>query len=71
MSNYTAWFTTEIPINDGPWKFHGLPGMILKVSDGEGNFQYIAFGLQQYGDNVLIMKNKVEYEKTSLNNFIV
>ncbi|MDD2436077.1 MAG: GLPGLI family protein [Massilibacteroides sp.] len=67
--NYTAWFTTEIPINDGPWEFHGLPGLILKVSDSDGNFQYLAIGLQQYGDNILIMKDKVEYEKTSLENF--
>lgn len=67
--NYTAWFTTEIPINDGPWKFHGLPGLILKVSDSDGNFQYLAIGLQQYGDNILIMKDKVENEKTSLENF--
>ncbi|MGC4130118.1 MAG: GLPGLI family protein [Bergeyella sp.] len=30
---WTAWFTTEIPIQDGPYKFRGLPGMIVKVED--------------------------------------
>lgn len=67
--NYSAWFTTEIPINDGPWKFHSLPGLILKVSDNEGYFQYLAIGLQQYEGNVEIMQDKVEYEKVSLGDF--
>ena len=31
--NYEAWFTREIPIPEGPYKFYGLPGLIVKVSD--------------------------------------
>lgn len=31
--NWIAWFTPEIPFQDGPYKFHGLPGLILKISD--------------------------------------
>lgn len=38
--NYTAWYAVEIPISDGPWKFWGLPGMILKVSDDEGHYSF-------------------------------
>lgn len=66
---YTAWFTPEIPVNDGPWKFNGLPGLILKVSDDDNLFQYLAIGLEQYGENVEIVKDKVDYEKPSLANF--
>jgi GLPGLI family protein len=35
--NYKVWFTTDLPFKAAPWKFHGLPGVVLKVeSDGEG-----------------------------------
>lgn len=30
---WIAWFTTDIPIQDGPYKFKDLPGLILKVED--------------------------------------
>ncbi len=30
---WTAWFTPEIPIQDGPYKFFGLPGLIVKMED--------------------------------------
>jgi GLPGLI family protein len=35
---WTAWFSSEIPFQDGPYKFHGLPGLIVKLQDSDGQF---------------------------------
>lgn len=37
---YVAWFTDDIPIQNGPWKFCGLPGLIVKVNDTQNNYTY-------------------------------
>lgn len=29
--DYEAWYAPEIPVPNGPYKFHGLPGMILAI----------------------------------------
>jgi len=34
---WIAWFSTDIPVNDGPYKFYGLPGLIVKVEDTTGS----------------------------------
>jgi GLPGLI family protein len=31
----TAWYTPEIPLNQGPESYWGLPGLILEVNDGK------------------------------------
>jgi GLPGLI family protein len=37
---FIAWFTTEIPIQDGPYKFWGLPGLIIDLYDKENIFHF-------------------------------
>lgn len=38
--NYVAWFTTEIPVPLGPWKFSGLPGLIISVYDTKERYSF-------------------------------
>lgn len=51
---YTAWFTSDIPLPFGPYKFGGLPGLILKIEDSEHQYVWEAIGFEN--TNVPIMK---------------
>ncbi|MFN4147736.1 MAG: GLPGLI family protein, partial [Runella sp.] len=37
---YYAWFSPDFPIQDGPYKFWGLPGLIFKIHDFENHFSF-------------------------------
>ncbi len=65
--DYIAWFTEDIPINDGPWKFWGLPGLILKVADAQNLFQWIGIGIEKL--NADIAMDKTKYENATLKQF--
>jgi GLPGLI family protein len=40
--DYEVWFTSDIPVPFGPWKFNGLPGAILYVVDKTGDVEFSA-----------------------------
>ena len=37
---YIAFFARSIPIPDGPYKFNGLPGLIVKIIDNKNEVSY-------------------------------
>ena len=37
---WIAWFTTDIPFQDGPYVFQGLPGLIVEIKDEKNNFLF-------------------------------
>ncbi len=44
---WTAWFTTEIPINDGPDIFSGLPGLITRLESSDKEYQFSLVAVEQ------------------------
>lgn len=70
--NYKAWFAPDIPIADGPWKFCGLPGLILKITDSKNEVRFELSSLEKARrndpviirlDNDLVATTKKEYDK--------
>lgn len=42
--HWTAWFTTALPFQDGPYKFYGLPGLIVKIEDDGKEYSWMLKG---------------------------
>jgi GLPGLI family protein len=62
---YIAWFTPDIPINDGPWKIYGLPGLILRLEDEDGLFVHQAIGLTSHAEKPITMSDDNYTEATA------
>lgn len=48
---WLAWFCNDLPFPDGPYKFYGLPGLILKISDSEDLFNFSFVGNKNIKEN--------------------
>lgn len=54
---WIAWFAKDIPINDGPYKFFGLPGLIVKIEDEGLNYSWLLVGnkkINNYNENTSV-----------------
>ena len=66
-----AWFTMDLPVQDGPYKFSGLPGLIVKAEDDKSEYSFDLMQvkklnampeLSQMGQDISITKEK--FKKT-------
>lgn len=37
---WTVWFTTGIPVAEGPYIFYGLPGLIVRAADARSDYDF-------------------------------
>ncbi len=60
---WIAWFTTEIPISDGPYKFCGLPGLVVQVKDRKEHWVFTLRDIQNTADYKATLQGQMDYER--------
>lgn len=60
---WTVFYCEDVPIMDGPWKLHGLPGLIMKANDKDGQYNFECIGINSNARR-LITIDKVPFNNT-------
>ncbi len=73
---YFAWFTPQVAVNEGPWKFHGLPGLIMEVYDSRNQYHFTISSIYpcKNPQDIIILPEKTpegnKYIKTQRKDFL-
>jgi GLPGLI family protein len=67
---YIAWYSGEIAVADGPWKFGGLPGLIMEVADSKGHYSFTLEGINSQASRDITIPD-VQYNKASREKFYI
>lgn len=67
---WSAWFSPEIPVDAGPWKLLGLPGLILEAVDSTGQHHFTVNGIEHTNTPIPKIYEPYDYEKTSRKEFL-
>lgn len=78
---YDVWYALDLPVNNGPWKFHGLPGLIVKVISSDSKIQFTITGIKKSTDDfatqdelatddTITLSEYASYREKALDEFI-
>ena len=67
---WKVWFTPDIPINAGPWKLPGLPGLIMAAVDSTGQHHFTITGIESGNMDIPKIYEPIDYEKTTRKEFL-
>lgn len=61
--HWTAWFAPDVPIQEGPWKLIGLPGLILEARESSGQHWFVATGIERSNQEIYSIYPYRNYDK--------
>lgn len=73
--NWIAWYTLDLPLNSGPYKFKGLPGLIVKITDETNSYDFELYSIKKHSylplkktyhikkENERIIVNRTKYNE--------
>lgn len=67
---WIAWFTTEIPLRDGPYKFYELPGMIVELYDKNKHHQFELIEIKNISSMYLGISNEKRVKTMKMNEYL-
>ena len=68
--NYIAWFSSELPLSTDPYKFNGLPGLILEIFDDKKEYHFKLVQFNELSEEILFTDDKINQIKTDKNTFL-
>ena len=66
---WEAWFTVDLPFSDGPYKFNGLPGLILKLEDMKKHYSFTLLSIETLQEEIPIELESKDYTRTTKQKF--
>ena len=66
---WEAWFTSELPFSDGPYKFCGLPGLILNIADTQNHYSWKILSIEEPSEVQMLYDRIEERTHTTKNDF--
>ena len=60
--DWTAWYAMDIPQSQGPWKFSGLPGLIMLVEDSKREHIFKIVSIRKGSKDCMISRMEAEWD---------
>lgn len=68
--NYIAWYSPEYPYQIGPWKFNGLPGLIMEIHDDINRYYWGVTKIEYTNEKVNLLSEKKLYQNIDLKKYV-